>query len=141
MNEIRAISVFIRAAALGSLRRAAIELSVSPQAASQALMQLEKALGVRLFHRSTRKLSLTEEGERFLDSVQPGLAILTNAIEEARRAREDVAGPLRVIAPRTFGVRVLWPHILEFGSAHPDILLDMQFDDRFTDAIADRPKE
>jgi DNA-binding transcriptional LysR family regulator len=138
MNEIRAISVFIRAATLGSLRRASVDLAISPQAASQSLAQLEKTLGVRLFHRSTRKLSLTEEGQRFLDSVTPGIAILTNAIDDARRAREDVAGPLRVSAPRAFGVKVLWPHILEFARAHPEVQLDMQFDDRFTDAVSDR---
>lgn len=138
MNEIRAISVFTRAAALGSLRRAAVDLGVSPQAASQALAQLEKELGVRLFHRSTRKLSLTEEGQRFLDSVEPGLVILTRAIDEARRSREEVRGPLRVSAPRAFGVKVLWPHILQFSRMYPEVQVDAQFDDRFTDQIAER---
>ena len=67
MNEVRAITIFVRAAALGSLRKAAVDQGISPQAASHAVMQLEKELGVRLFHRTTRKLSLTEEGQGLLD--------------------------------------------------------------------------
>ncbi|KAG1385887.1 hypothetical protein G6F59_017146 [Rhizopus arrhizus] len=68
MNEIRAVTIFARAAVLGSLRRAAVDQGISPQAASHAVMQLEKELGVRLFHRTTRKLSLTEEGQQLLES-------------------------------------------------------------------------
>ena len=91
MNEVRAISIFVRAATLGSLRRAAIDQGISPQAASHAVMQLEKALGVRVFHRTTRKLSLTEEGQRLLQNVEPALAMLASAIADARRAKEDIA--------------------------------------------------
>ena len=97
MNGVRAITVFVRAAALGSLRAAAVDQGISPQAASHAVMQLEKELGVRLFHRTTRKLSLTEEGQRLLDSVEPALAMLSSALDEARRSKEDVAG---MSAPR-----------------------------------------
>jgi DNA-binding transcriptional LysR family regulator len=96
MNEVRAISIFVRAATLGSLRRAAIDQGISPQAASHAVMQLEKSLGVRLFHRTTRKLSLTEEGQRLLQNVEPALAMLTSAIADAKSAKEDIAGPLRI---------------------------------------------
>src|SRR4051812_30572300 len=78
-NELRAIATFIRAAELGSLRQAAAAQAITPQAASQALAQLEAHLGVRLFHRTTRRLSLTEEGSRFLDAAQPGLATLQRA--------------------------------------------------------------
>ena len=99
MNEVRAISIFVRAAAVGSLRKAAVDQGISPQAASHAVMQLEKSLGVRLFHRTTRKLSLTEEGQRLLQSVEPALATLSSAIDDARRAKDEVAGPLRVSAP------------------------------------------
>jgi len=73
MNEIRAITIFMRAATLGSLRKAAVDQGISPQAASHAVMQLEKELGVRLFFRTTRKLSLTAEGQRFFESVIVGL--------------------------------------------------------------------
>ena len=103
MNEVRALSIFVRVATLGNLRKAAVDQGISPQAASHAVMQLEKTLGVRLFHRTTRKLSLTEEGGKLLHSVEPALAILSSALDDARRSKEEVAGPLRVSAPAALG--------------------------------------
>ncbi|BDC44058.1 LysR family transcriptional regulator [Paraburkholderia terrae] len=138
MNEVRAISIFVRAAAVGSLRKAAVDQGISPQAASHAVMQLEKSLGVRLFHRTTRKLSLTEEGQRLLHSVEPALATLSSAIDDARRAKDEVAGPLRVSAPMALGRAVLWPSVLEFAALYPEVQLDVRFDDHFTDLVSDR---
>ncbi len=138
MNEIRAITTFVRAATLGSLRRAAVDQGVSPQAASHAVMQLERELGVRLFHRTTRKLSLTEEGQRFFDSVQPALSILSTALDEARRSKEEVGGLLRVSAPRSLGLPVLWPSFEAFQQLYPNVRLDVQFDDHFTDLVTER---
>ncbi len=138
MNEVRAISIFVRAATLGNLRKAAVDQGISPQAASQAVMQLEKSLGVRLFHRTTRKLSLTEEGQRLLLSVEPALATLSSAIDDARRAKDEVAGPLRVSAPTALGRAVLWPSIVAFAARYPDVQLDVRFDDHFTDLVSDR---
>ncbi|MBC8639896.1 LysR family transcriptional regulator [Caballeronia sp. EK] len=137
MNEVRAISIFVRAATLGSLRRAAIDQGISPQAASHAVMQLEKSLGVRLFHRTTRKLSLTEEGQRLLQNVEPALAMLTSAIADAKSAKEDIAGPLRISAPKALG-RALWPPVLAFAALYPDVELDVRFDDHFTDLVEER---
>jgi DNA-binding transcriptional LysR family regulator len=138
MNEVRAISVFVRAATLGSLRSAATDLGVSPQAASHAVMQLEKSLGVRLFHRTTRKLSLTEEGQRLLRSAEPALAMLSSALDDARRAQQEVAGPLRISAPAALGRAVLWPAIVEFATLYPDVQVDVHFDDHFTDLVSER---
>jgi DNA-binding transcriptional LysR family regulator len=138
VNEVRAITIFVRAAELGSLRKAAVDQGISPQAASHAVMQLEKELGVRLFHRTTRKLSLTEEGQGLLDSVKPALAVLSSALDDARRSKAEIAGPLRVSAPRAIGHLVLWPYFLEFAELHPDVQLDVQLDDHFTDLINDR---
>ncbi|WP_118185092.1 LysR family transcriptional regulator [Paraburkholderia phosphatilytica] len=138
MNEIRAITIFVRAATLGSLRRAAVDQGISPQAASHAVMQLEKELGVRLFHRTTRKLTLTEEGERLIGSVQPALAVLSSALHDVRRSKEEVGGILRVSAPRAFGLPVLWPYFEEFQRLYPDVQLEVQFDDHFTDLVTER---
>lgn len=138
MNEVRAITIFVRAAALGSLRKAAVDQGISPQAASHAVMQLEKELGVRLFHRTTRKLSLTEEGQGLLDSVKPALAVLSSALDDARRSKDEIAGPLRVSAPRAMAHTVLWPYFMEFAELHPNVGLDVQFDDLFTDLVGDR---
>ncbi|RMR86335.1 Transcriptional regulator, LysR family [Pseudomonas coronafaciens pv. striafaciens] len=138
MNELRALSTFVQAATLGSLRKAAIDQGITPQAASQAVMQLEKSLGVRLFHRTTRKLSLTEEGLRFYDAVKPGLAIVTEAFFDVRHSAEEVSGPLRVSAPKALGISTLWPFFAEFSAAYPHVQLDIQFNDHFTDLVSDR---
>lgn len=75
------------AAELGSLRQAAAAQAITAQAASQALTQLETHLGVRLFHRTTRQLSLTQEGAQFLEAAQPGLAQLQCALHGTRPRR------------------------------------------------------
>ncbi len=138
MNEIRAISVFLRAAALGSLRKAAAEQGIAPQAASLAVMQLEQHLNTRLFHRTTRRLSLTEEGERFLSAAKPAHDALLDALAGARHAHAAIAGPLRVSAPQSLGKAVVWPSILRFRARYSEVQLDLQFDDRFSDWVADR---
>jgi len=137
-NELRAITTFIQAAQLGSLRQAAAAQAITPQAASQALTQLESHLGVRLFHRTTRRLSLTEEGSQFLQAAQPGLATLQRALHGARRGREEIAGPLRIVAPRATMLQILWPVLDAFCRAHPQIEPDVQLDDRVGNWVEDR---
>jgi DNA-binding transcriptional LysR family regulator len=137
-NELRAIATFIKAAELGSLRQAAAAQSIAPQAASQALAQLEAHLGARLFHRTTRRLSLTEEGSRFLAAAQPGLSALQQALHGARQAREEIAGPLRIVAPRFIAQALLWPVLEAHGRRHPQVEPDVQLDDRIGNWVEDR---
>ena len=137
-NELRAITTFAKAAELGSLRRAAAAQAITPQAASQALAQLEAHLGVRLFHRTTRSLSLTEEGSRVLQAAEPGLSTLQRALHGARRGREEIAGPLRIAGPRSIMLPVLWPVLDEFCRLHPAVEPDVQLDDRLGNWVADR---
>jgi len=137
-NELRAISTFVKAAELGSLRQAAAAQAITPQAASMALVQLESHLGVRLFHRTTRSLSLTEEGSRFLDAAQPGLAVLQRALQGARSGREEIAGPLRIVAPRATMLQTLWPVLEEYGRLYPQVEPDVQLDDRIGNWVEDR---
>lgn len=137
-NELRAIATFIKAAELGSLRAAASAQGIAPQAASQALAQLEAHLGARLIHRTTRRLSLTAEGERFLAAAGPGLATLQRALHGARQGRDEIAGPLRIAAPRSIMLPVLWPVLEEFCARHPDIEPDVQLDDRIGNWVEDR---
>src|SRR6218665_1220427 len=137
-NELRAITTFAKAAEGGSRRAAAEAQGITPQAASQALSQLEAFLGVRLVHRTTRRLSLTEEGARFLESARPGLDSLHRALLDVRRDRQQMAGPLRIAAPRFIAHGLLWPLLHEFCAAHPGIEPDVRLDDRLGDWVADR---
>lgn len=138
MNELRAIATFAKAVELGSLRRAAMAQGVSPQAASQALAQLEQHLGVRLLHRTTRNLALTDEGQQLLEATQPALAALERALQRVRTAKDDIAGPLRIVGPRSTFVPLLWPVIDEFCRQHPDVLPDVQLDDSIGNWVQDR---
>lgn len=94
INELRSVTTFIRTVELGSLSKAAEAQQISPQAASKALKQLESSLGVRLFHRTTRCMSLTEEGQRFLEAAKPALTGLQQAFASVRQTREGFSGPL-----------------------------------------------
>jgi len=138
INELRSVSTFIQAAELGSLRKAAHALDISPQAASKALAQLEKHLGVRLFHRTTRVMSLTDEGRRLLEDVQPALLGVQRALNKVKTAKDDFAGPLRITGPRTTFQAILWPLIEEFCERYPDIQPDVLLEDRVGNWVEDR---
>lgn len=138
INELRSITTFIRTAELGSLSRAAEAQQISPQAASKALGQLEQYLGVRLFHRTTRSMSLTEEGRRFLEAAQPSLQGLQQALLSVRQTREDIAGPLRISGPRTVLPLVVGPVVDEYIRLYPEVQPDLQFDDRIGNWVEDR---
>jgi DNA-binding transcriptional LysR family regulator len=138
INELRSISIFVKAAELGSLRKAAAALEISPQAASQALAQLERHLDVRLFHRTTRVMALTDEGRQFLEEAQPALVGLHRALQTAKRAKEEIAGPLRIVGPRSTFQRVVWRLLEEFCTQYPDIVPDVQLEDRVGNWVEDR---
>jgi DNA-binding transcriptional LysR family regulator len=138
INELRSIATFAKTAELGSLRQAAAAQGITPQAASQALAQLEQHLGVRLFHRTTRSMSLTDEGRQFLEAAQPALVGLQRALHMARQAKDEIAGPLRIVGPRSTFAPVLWPLLDEFCRLHPEVQPDVQLDDRIGNWVEDR---
>lgn len=138
INELRSITTFVKAAELGSLRKAALALDISPQAASKALAQLELHLNVRLFHRTTRVMSLTEAGQRLLDDVQPSVLGMQRALHNARTAKDELAGPLRIAGPRTTFQAILWRLVEEFCDLHPGIQPDVLLDDRVGNWVEDR---
>ena len=138
INELRSITTFVRTAELGSLRKAATAQSITPQAASQALAQLEQHLGVQLFHRTTRSMALTEEGLRFLEAAQPALLSLKRAMQTAKITKDEISGPLRIVGPQSMFVPVVGPVIEEFCQRYPDVQPDVQLDDRLGNWVEDR---
>ena len=138
MNELRSITTFVRTAEFGSLSKAAAAQQISPQAASKALGQLEQHLGVRLFHRTTRSMSLTEEGQRFLEAVHPSLIGFQQALSAVRQTKDELAGPLRIVGPRTVLQSVIGPVMDEYCRLYPEVRLDVQLDDRIGNWVEDR---
>lgn len=138
IDKLRSITTFVRTVELGSLSKAALAQQISPQAASKALGQLEQHLGVRLFHRTTRKMSLTEEGQSFFEATKPSLISLEQALQAARQTREDLAGPLRIVGPRTVLLAVIGPVLDEYCQLYPEVQPDVQLDDHVGNWVEDR---
>ena len=138
INELRSISLFAKIVELGSLRKAADSQNMTPQAASQALAQLEHHLGVRLFHRTTRSMSLTEAGRQFLAAALPAANSLQEALAITRRTTEEIAGPLRVVGPRAVFAPLFWSLLDEFCRLYPEVQPDVELDDRIGNWVEDR---
>lgn len=138
MDELRAISVFVRAAELGSFNKVALAQGTTPQAVSKTVRLLEHHLGVRLIHRTTRRSSLTEDGQRLFDSVKSSLDELMAAVERARSSARDSEGVIRVSARTAIGRRILLPLVAAFRQQHPSIEFDLILEEREVDPVSDR---
>jgi LysR family transcriptional regulator for bpeEF and oprC len=138
VDQLLAMRVFVRVAERGSFARAADELDISRAAASGHVAALEKHLGVRLLHRTTRKVSLTAEGSDFLRRSRRILDELRDAEESLHDARTKPQGQLRVDVPVAFGRYLLLPALPRFTSRYPAIELDIRLNDRIVDLVAER---
>lgn len=138
MDKARVLTLFIGVVRAGSFRRAAVEAGVTPQAVSKAVRTLEADLGVRLLHRTTRKLSLTTEGARLFELAAPGMRQLDEALEQIRSSRSEDDGTIRLTAPPSLGSRVLVPLMHGFRERYPGIVFDVVLSDLFTDLVEAR---
>ena len=138
MDELRAISTFVLAAEMGSFNKAAEAQNTTPQAVSKTIRQLEQHLGVRLFHRTTRSSTLTEEGERLLESVKPSLDGLVGALSKARNAAREDEGVVRIAAAGAVVRKVLIPLLAEFQQQYPLIQVELVVSDGFSDIVNER---
>lgn len=137
METLANLESFARSAETGSFSAAARRLALTPAAVSRNVATLERNLGVRLFHRSTRKLTLTEAGERFLIAIQDNLDGLQAAIAGMAADRGEPAGVLKVSMGLTFGLDYILPLLPAFLARYPGIKPDWQFDNRQVDLVAD----
>jgi DNA-binding transcriptional LysR family regulator len=130
------IAAFERVAHHASFTRAAEELNVSPSALSQNLRTLEARLGVRLLDRSTRRVGLTEIGQRFLLDASHGLAALGRAVVGLEELRDEPSGLLRLTLSRTAADLIVLPHLTGFLDAFPAITLELDCDNKLVDLVA-----
>lgn len=131
------ISIFVKVAQLKNFSAAARELGLSPAAVSKQVQLLEEELGIKLLHRTTRLVTLTEAGQGFFVRANTALNELSEAIELAGEQQHLPRGTLRVSAPVTFGHMFLMPLMAKFAEAYPEIVLEVSFDDRMVDAVAE----
>ncbi len=136
-DRLTGLIAFARAGSLGSYTAAARSLSISPSAVSKSIQRLERQLGVSLFARTTRSLTLTAEGR---DLHERALRLLQDAedIEQAAKAASsDPAGPLRIAASLPIGLHVIAPALAQFRKHHPKVTVDLRLSDHMVDLITD----
>jgi DNA-binding transcriptional LysR family regulator len=136
METLTNLESFVRSAAHGSFSEAARRLAVTPAAVSRNVAMLERNLGVRLFHRSTRKLTLTEAGEAFHSAIAGNLEGIQSAIAGLANAGAP-AGTLKVSMAPSFGTMHLLPLLPGFLEKYPKIRPEWHFENRTVDLIAE----
>ncbi|ARN23384.1 LysR family transcriptional regulator [Piscinibacter gummiphilus] len=133
------VVAFMTVVAEGSFAKAGDRLGIGRSAVSRGVQKLETQLGTRLLSRTTRSLALTREGELFHARCHPGVAQITQALEDLRELRDGPPrGPLRISAPAGFGRKVVAPLLQGFHARYPDIALDLALSDAAVDFTSDR---
>lgn len=133
MNSLQQLMAFSHTARLGSFAAAARELGCAPSTLAKSVARLESALGVKLFHRTTRQASLTPDGEHLYCRCERVLAELDELQTEAAGSRGTVSGTLRLDAPQAYGRRVVLPLLARLLQAHPALTLDLRLRDSYAD--------
>ena len=135
MENLADIAVFVRVVERGSFTLAADDLALSRAVVSKYISRLEERLGVRLLHRTTRRLSLTEAGAALFEASRAALEKMDDAQAEIARFQSEPRGRLRVSAPMSFGILHLAPALADFARRHPAVGLDLKLDDRFVNLV------
>ncbi|WP_105439649.1 LysR family transcriptional regulator [Neorhizobium sp. T25_13] len=137
MESLANLESFMRSAELGGFSAAARRLALTPAAVSRNVAMLERNLGIRLFQRSTRRLTLTEAGERFLSEIRDHVEALQTAIAEVSSDGAEPAGVLKVSMSPHFGTDYILPLLPEFMARYPLIRPDWSFENLQVDLIAE----
>ena len=137
MQNVRGITTFIRIVQTGNFSRAARELGITPQGASIQVKQLEEWTGVRLFNRSTRRISLTEEGKSFYETCVTAIGSIDEEVERMRDSSQEVVGTVRLAAPVGMGSRFIAPSLGRFLEKYPRVSVDLLVQNRIPDIVGE----
>lgn len=137
MNQLGRIEIFLEVAKLQSFAKAAKALGMTGPAASKQVMALEGELGVKLLHRTTRLVTLTEEGTEYYERARHALEELKDAAAEVQDRKSTPKGSLKINIPLSFGHQHLLPVIAGFAKKYPDVVMDVSLEDRMVDVIAE----
>ena len=138
MDPFSDISTFVRAAEAGNFTRAARLLQLSPSAVSKAVARLEAELGIRLFHRSPRQITLTGDGEAFFQVCRQSMTNIEDARSLLAGDSQPWRGKLRFCVPVSFGQYVVAPALSQWLADHPGLEVDLRLTDRHADMTAER---
>ena len=134
-DTLKDIPVFVAAVEAGSFAQAAIRLHLSRSAVGKSIARLEERLGVRLFQRTTRSQSLTDNGALFYDHCLRALEEIRGAESLLETGKQQVSGRLRVAMPVLFGRQCVAPLLIALAQEHPGLELEMSFSDRVVDLV------
>jgi DNA-binding transcriptional LysR family regulator len=137
-EDLGNLSAFVVIAEEKSFTRAAARLGVSASALSHAMRTLEERLRIRLLHRSTRKVSTTDAGERLLAALHPALKDISQAVEDMAGLADRPSGHLRITTSRQAAAMVITPVLAQFVDRYPDVTLEILVEAGFTDIIEQR---
>jgi DNA-binding transcriptional LysR family regulator len=137
-GDFSELAVFIAVAEEGSFTRAAAKLGLSQSALSYAVRMLEDRLGLRLISRTTRSLSLTDVGERLLNSLRPAFDHIDSEIAQLTALRDKPVGTIRITTFRHAARMVLWPALVKLLPEYPDISVEINVSEGLTDIVAGR---
>lgn len=135
-NQLSDMSIFVEVARANGFRAAAENLKLGAGSVSEAVQRFEDRLGVRLFDRTTRKIALTTLGQQLYQRSLPAIIDLESAVRELHDARGVIAGTLKLNAPRSSGPFFLDALIAKFCIAHPDVNVELTYDDEKVDLIS-----
>lgn len=133
LDSLNGLITFVTTARAGTFTEAAATLGVSRSAVGKAIARLEDRLGVRLFHRTTRRISLTADGEAYYASCAAALEEIAAAEASLGSKSRLPVGRLRIDMPASFGRHVILPILLRIGTAHPDLQFTVTFNDHLLD--------
>lgn len=133
--DLKSLELFVRVAALGAIGKAGAEFGLSATAATQRLQSLEAAVGTQLFHRTTRAVSLSTDGEIFLAHAKRILGDVEEALADIRPDPRDIKGELRIACSASFGRLHIAPHVTEFLREHPGVSLQLAMSDSVIDIV------
>lgn len=137
MNRLGRIEIFLEVAKFQSFAKAAKALGMTGPAASKQVMALEEDLGVKLLHRTTRLVSLSEEGAEYYERARHAMEELKDAAAEVQDRKSTPKGSLKINIPLSFGHQHLLPVISGFAKKYPDVVMDVSLEDRMVDVIAE----
>lgn len=135
LDRVTSMQVFVRVATLGGFSAASRALRMSQTMATKHVAAIEDRLGVKLFSRTTRRVTLTEAGRRYLESCERILSEIAEAETQAAADRLEPRGMLRLNAPVTFGLREIAPLLPEFRRLYPEVSFDLGLADRYVDLV------
>jgi DNA-binding transcriptional LysR family regulator len=135
MSGVEQFIAFAQAARRGSFAEAARDLGSSPSTVAKSVARLEAGLGVKLFHRTTRRVSLTPDGERLFRRCERVLAEVEDLRAEAAGVRAAPSGTLRIDMPITYGRRIVMPLLAALVQRHPGLKLDVRLNDSYADLV------